>query len=115
MSSFMERPETVSSLQKLGITQKVVESFTSSKQSFRKAYLLVSSGDVSQLEVDKETENLVTITGYIHSEKTAALFYKASITIASDSGIPVLRNYTCTCKGSSELIVLFSLISFIYL
>lgn len=106
MDDLSEIAPKVESLRKLGLTREIVQTFSVGAQNLTDAYLLVSCGDVCQMEVVNNSPLLTTVTAYVHSEKTAALFYKASVSISTD-GTPALQSYTCTCKGmviSSPLI-----------
>jgi len=98
MDDLSEIAPKVAALRKLGLTREIVATFSVGAQNLTDAYLLVSCGDVAQMEVVNNSPLLTTITAYVHSEMTAALFYKASCSISID-GSPALQSYSCTCKG----------------
>ena len=78
------------------LTFENLQKLVSSKQCFQKGYDIVKCGDVWDLKSAwKEKGAILQVSGWVHSEKTAAVFYRVSIEISRSS----LLSYECPCKG----------------
>ena len=80
----MDRESIVTSLQKFALTAEKIKVIATSNQSREKGYAIASCGDVQGLLFDFSGSTL-KVVGYVHSEKTSALYYKSSVTLTSDS------------------------------
>jgi hypothetical protein len=70
-------------------------------QAFRLGKSLVSCGDVAGLMISSHTESVMAIHGFVHSEKTASVWYDVSVKILTESN--EITSPQCVCIASANM------------
>jgi SAP domain. len=71
-------------------------------QAYRKGISLVSQGDVAGLVKDQITENMVRVRGFVHSEKSATIWYSVSISFQIDNESVLPPNCVCAAAPNQS-------------